>query len=236
LERVLSPFDALAKSNGKLYTLFQENLPNGEPVDRVEKIFDGENRHGRTDRPRSVFVKTDYLPHDCVEIFFERQPLPPNKLEKFIEHFRKVWKLSPPSEPDFLKGEGSEPEKPPPAKPPEQAELPGVPPKAEPKQPAEPVPPPQAPPEKQAPTSKDKEASQKADTASAGKTPKTAPQPEEEKTAPIPPIDRKLFGIHNPRQLCWNDSQPLLDFGEDGSEDDIWRLKDACEANIHLGG
>ena len=109
--------DAIAKTNGKLFTLFVEYLPNeAYPVHRVEKIFDGENVHGRSDRPRTIFVKKDYLPHDCVEILFERQPLPPEKLEKFIEQFRKVWKLPPPKEPDFLIGEENPAHEPSPGK------------------------------------------------------------------------------------------------------------------------
>ncbi len=56
-----------------------------------------------------------------------------------------------------------------------------------------------------------------------------------EKTVPLSPIDPSLFEIHNPTKLCWDDDQPLLDFGEDGSEDDIWRLKDASEGVLIFG-
>lgn len=98
--------DAIVKSNGKLFTLFTEYLPNRKTAYRVEKVFSGENLNGRSQRPRVVFVVKDYLPPDCVEIFFEREALPPEKLEKFTEHFRKVWKLPPSKEPDFLIGEG----------------------------------------------------------------------------------------------------------------------------------
>ena len=68
------------------------------------------------------------------------------------------------------------------------------------------------------------------------KSPATAPQPPPRFTrAKVPPIDPWLFGIFHPEGLAWSDAQGLLDFGEDESGEDLWRLKDACEGVLILG-
>ena len=223
--------DAIAKSNGKLFTLFVEYLPNESfPVVRVEKIFDGENRHGRSDRPRSVFVKKDYLPHDCVEIYFEGQQIPAAKLGRFTEQFRKVWNLPPPQAPDFLTGE----EKAGPA-PGEEASTASDPspktqtPPLKEQQPPASTPEPTPKTEQEAPTAHAKSA--KAD-ASCGKfafelKPQVA-QPEKE--IPFTPIDPALFQVKE-KPLSWPDDMPLIEWG-DGLP---WTLKRSFEGVLIMG-
>lgn len=234
--------DAITDKYSKLHELLIERVDNGVPSSRVRQIFAGTNIHGKDDGERRIFIRSDNLPPDCIEIYWVlRGPGRITDLEvvrTLAQRIRKDLGIS--GEATLPEGKESVPPGAAPATTPEpalsakpqqpkQGELPGVSPKAESK------PPPQASPEKEAPTPKAKDACPKTDATAGEAAPKTAPQPEEEKTAPIPPINRRLFEIHNPLKLCWDDNHPLLDFGEDGSKDDIWRLKDACEGVLIFG-
>ena len=226
-------------------------LPSGGKADRVDWIFDGVNLHGKDDRERSVFVKTEYLPYDCIEVFWEGRALKPAEVRGFTELFRKAWKLPPPSEPELAIGEVSEPPKPVPL--PKQAETPAIPPvKAEPLPPPEafslskwlshefgqalnslrqqpPAPDPAAKPE---PLAKPpaQEAPKKADDQAASMLERVQP-----KEPALPPIDPRLFEIQNPRQFEWDDFDGLVNFGSADNDADVWRIRDASEGAVIFG-
>lgn len=293
-EQTATLADAITKRNGKIFTLFQESLSGREIAYRVDMVFDGDNLHGKNTLERTVSVNTDYLPQDCVEIYFDRKPLPPDKLQKFTEHFRKAWKLPPPSEPAFLKEDEVNPAKQEPAGQPAAKEPSPVPksdssptPAREPFQPElkEQQPPATVPgPTPQAeetrlskllaqelaqaldtlrgqpqskPASEETPSQGQAATAKQSSTAEAesdSPKPdfvadrlhfelkaqpgrekEEEETTPTPPIDRRLFEIHNPEHTEWDDSDGLINFTGDDSEADLWRIRDASEGLLIFG-
>ena len=68
---------------------------------------------------------------------------------------------------------------------------------------------------------------------------KAAPAPEPE-TASSPKasqakIDPRLFRIENPQGLEWHDDDPLINFGSEDSEADVWRIRDASEGLLIFG-
>jgi hypothetical protein len=145
--------DAAVDTNGKLFRLFVEELPTGGTADKVDRVFNGVNLNRTDDRERSVFVNTEYLPQDCVEIFFEgRRLTDQGDVIRLAGQFRKVWEMPPPCELEFKIGEASFPPSepatsPPPGQQPRQPELlPEVAPRQQPpkESPAQPGPAPQA--------------------------------------------------------------------------------------------
>ena len=226
--------DAVSKSNGKLYTLFVEHLPDGGTAKRVDRIFDGVNLHGKNPGERSIWVKADYLPPACVEIFWERRQLTKrDEVEKFTRLFLKSWKMPPLAEPELPAGEGSkkEPEakQPPPEKESSQP------------RPEEPGPAkkPKPEPKESKPNSDPPLEKLKMDTSERETSDEFKPQPEPEsprnETPPPRKIDPRLFEIQNPHGYTWEDNEPLLNFGDDRSKADVWRIRDACEGIAVFG-
>jgi hypothetical protein len=245
---------AINDLNGKWGRLFVEFRPDGGKSNRVEKIFGGKNWGGKPAKHRIIFVKQDYLPPECVEIFWhERQLKRLEDIQKLTGKFRKVWKLPPPVELDLPEGEGSdEKETSPVETPPEKTETPPTAPEA---------------PAKQLPPGKLNEKPPK--TATEVFTPPDKPPPKEpelplklkveptpdlkignliiefkrpEKEEPVLPpepppvkIDPRLFEIQNPDGLEWDDSDPLLNFGTADSSADIWKIRDANEGVLIFG-
>ena len=102
--------DAVVDTNGKLFRLFVEKLSTGGTADRVDRVFNGVNLNRTEDRERSVFVNTEYLPHDCIEVYFEgRRLTDQGDIAKLAKQFRKVWEMPPPCELEFKIGEASFP-------------------------------------------------------------------------------------------------------------------------------
>lgn len=104
----------------------------------------------------------------------------------------------------------------------------------------------QAPPEPTAKTGppKDSPGATKADVKAGGFEFEFKPPPPEPETKlpprtpsppPPPKIDPRLFQIHNPLGLEWNDSDPLINFGYEDSDADVWRIKDASEGLLIFG-
>lgn len=215
--------DAVSKNNSKLYTLFVEALPKGGTSERVEKIFDGDNLHGRNPSERSVCVKTDYLPPACVEVFWEGRPLTkPKEVEAFTRLFLKAWEMLPLAEPELPEGEGSHAPEP-------AAELFPTPQK-------DPVPRPEPKPEQ--PKQAEPEPVKKPATP---ESPKTAEKPEEKESVQpepepeIPParIDPKLFTVAETGHQ-WPDDIPLIAWGEENAPH-VWTLKNAFEGVLIMG-
>jgi len=66
--------------------------------------------------------------------------------------------------------------------------------------------------------------------------PKPEPKPVEfPAPEPQPPIDPRLFQIQNPQGHTWDDYEELLNFGNDESDADVWRIRDACEGTLIFG-
>ena len=175
---------ALTDSDGCWRKLFTEYHLIGRS-NRYKSIFGGTNHHGKAAGQRIIFVKGDYLPPDCVEVYWNEERLNGlPEIQALTDQFRKAWNLPPPVKLELPTGEGEKP-KPPPATPP----------------------------------------------------PASEPPPDREETQPPkpPPVDPRLFQICNPFGFAWNDFDPLLNFGNDDSEDDIWRIKDASEGLLIFG-
>jgi hypothetical protein len=207
--------DAMGKNTGILYDLFKEAVGTAEAT-RLKWVLDGHNLHGKEDNERRIIVRSEYLPADCVEVFWEGKPLiTPEALRAFGNNIRQAWELEPSQQPD-------------------------PPPKVEPKQatPAEDKPPvkPRSALATSEPASSPKPEPEPSAKQSDAKTDnKTENAEKEPASPPLPRIDPNLFLIHNPDQLAWSDHDPLVDLGDDTHGPDYWRLRDACEGALILG-
>jgi hypothetical protein len=211
--------DAIVKSNGKLFELFVEYPPDGGLRSaRLESIFKGDNVNGKNGPERSIFVQSEYLPPDCLEIFWERRPLTRDEVAPFTELFRKAWNLPPPSVVEFPAGEGKKPDAP---KPEPEGKTPPPPPPTPPVAP-EPTP---ATPEPAAP----KPPPENATPNNEPPRPKVEPEP-----PALPRIDPGFFEI--PESVgYWPDLAPLIElpFGEDDYLQ--WTIKNAFEGMLIMG-
>jgi hypothetical protein len=249
--------DAIYQPKHRIHELFVEHLTPGGVVSRVQSVFDGDNIHGKQNRERRIHVNAEFLPQDCIEVFWEvRGPAAlskPVEFQTLSQRIRKSLGL-PITAPEIEILE--EPDSPPTSPNPPASTSTSVATK-----PAEPLPPTQAnlvlPPtllnsfEKMADAAS-RFFSRKSEPSHTQSPPEPSKEPEHQKPASspaspppklpspsavtIPAIDSNLFAIHNPQQLEWFDDMPFLDLGDDeGSELDIWRLKDACEGVLILG-
>jgi len=86
---------AIAKTNGKIFTLFTEYFSQGEEC-RLNSILGGVNLEGKEGNERVILIKSDYITPDCVEVFWEREPVTePRGLRELGERIRKGWQLEP---------------------------------------------------------------------------------------------------------------------------------------------
>ena len=68
--------DAIHQPKHRIHELFIETFPSGGTASCVRRVFAGDNLHGKANRERRVSVKADFLPPDCVEVFWDgRGPL-----------------------------------------------------------------------------------------------------------------------------------------------------------------
>lgn len=220
--------------SGQLPGLFSEIDAAGKSQPRIKLVFPrGQNIHGRDKdkKDRRITVSQHYLPADCVEIFWDaRGDLPltePADLALLEKRLRESSGL--PAEPAPSSGEAS---------PPLKTTAPAP---TQPKEPEQEMPPrrPSAPPAKEPTTAFGMLEAQKA----AGESAKSAasvgaqskPGEPEHVPPPKPPpvnIDKRLFEIQHPAGGSWDDSDGLLNFGDD---EDIWRVKDASEGVLIFG-
>jgi hypothetical protein len=231
---------ALTDTDGAWRKLFTEFDPNGTKSNRVKVIFAGDNFHGKNEGQRIISVRADYLPPDCFEIVWHNIRLEGlAEVQQLTDLFRKVWKLPPPTPltlPDREPAEATSHPKADPAKTaetekPDYFATPGdaknllfgkVPPK-----PAEGSEPPVTPlklkfaPDKE-PISEEFASQVEPD------------YPKIERPVPKQ-IDRSFFQIHNPNHYTWKDDEPLLNFGLSESDQDVWRIRDACEGVAIFG-
>jgi hypothetical protein len=241
--------NAISDLDGKLHELFAEKLPKGKRVSRVKQVFSGKNVHGREKGERRIFVRCDNMPPDCIEVYAES--CGPGRItdQSVIRGLARQVRMSlgVPVEPELPAGEGIVPKTPEavPSASKDQQKTP------EQKTPAEPSPqtadPIAAVAEKfgssllssiELVLSRQNKGTSSEKQTKPGSQSESPLPPEPEPVyvpPPIPRIPRGLFAIRNPDGLTWEDSHELLDFGEDDSGDDIWRLKDACEGVLILG-
>jgi hypothetical protein len=243
---------ALAKSNGSWYQLFREYPEVGGPMDRVSFVFGGKNFEGKPSKQRLIKVRADYLPADCIEVHWDEgrlKGLP--AIQKLDDKFRAAWKLPPATEGD-LPEQTTQPADPPVQKPPLRGDAPnpksgGPKPQPEllPEEPGEPqdTPQPEASKTGTSPTpwTSPEELASAAD-ATDGKLifefkPPTGegPNPETQFVQSPGPIPDELFEIQNAGGYTWEDSEGLLNFGDANSENDMWRIRDACEGLLIFG-
>lgn len=127
--------DAIYQPKSRIHGLFVEHLDSRAIVSRVPRIFDGINLHGKEDGERRIFIRKDFLPPGCIEIFWE--PRGKNRLTR-LDDFQLLSRrlresLGLPVEPALPVepvGEGSPPESLVSAKPspePEHEDLPNLP-------------------------------------------------------------------------------------------------------------
>ena len=255
--------DAISQKGGRLHELLMEWLPKGIPTSRVAQVFDGRNIHGKEEGERRIFVRDDFLPADCIEVYWgAHSPGRITDVKILGELARRIRKsLGIPVEAAPQVGEGAIENKAPPAPPeptpPKQPEPPRV--EPEPTVPTQPPPPPaetfqlgkwladefgqalkslreQAavrPPIERQPPP---EHPPRQSPPAKGSSPEETEDEEEDLTPePPPPIDPRLFEIQNPGRLEWLDSDGLINFSGDESETDLWRIRDACEGLLIFG-
>jgi hypothetical protein len=133
--------NAITDKGSKLHDLLTEWLPPDVPRSQVSHVFAGKNVHGKEEGDRRIFVRDDFLPPDCIEVYWVAHGpgriTDPEILRELARRIRVS--LGIPVEPVPQVGEGGienkAPTAPPEPAPPKQLELP----KEEPKPPAEPV-------------------------------------------------------------------------------------------------
>ena len=242
--------NAIYNGGQNLLEIFCEPLKT-QHVYYAKNIFLGDNRSGWADdsRERRVTFNPDFLPPDCVEIYWKvRGELPLKKrgdLNALAKNFRKVLGIPeapamPPAGEESLETVSAPVESPaaekviPPAKPEAREKMPRTATELLGRQPSAP---PADPKLKPGPAPK-------ADAEAAGykfefKTPLNEEPKENPKFAPESPpskIDPKLFEIQNPDEQEWLDSDPLINFGNPNSQADVWKIRDASEGVAIFGG
>ncbi len=249
---------ALYQNSSFIHDLFTQRPGTGGVKPCLDDVIDGINLGGNEDRDRALFIKSDFLPPDCVEIFWNIQG------EKPLTKAADVKRLS-----DQIRLSLKEP------MPEEQAEAENTrhdPPPAQPDSSRQTDPPkfgkwlaneiremftdlqdrPKAKPDSDKPPASSpkesivwefkpgSEAAQPVNDPSASASPKASKHegktPIDSKKKPPPrPIDPKLFEIQNPDELIWYDNDGLLNFGNDDSDVDVWRIRDASEGVLIFG-
>ena len=61
--------NAIYQTKGLIYDLFIEALDGGAQVECISKIFDGYNLGGTEPKIRKVYIGSDFLPPDCIEVW-----------------------------------------------------------------------------------------------------------------------------------------------------------------------
>lgn len=256
---------ALSDADGSWRNLFSEHLPNGGIANRVGSLFGGTNFHGKGAGQRVVFVQPDYLPPDCIEVYWRGKLVAEaEELRELTGLFRKAWKLPPSTEQELPE---EKPQQPPPVETP--------PPKTEPQKPTAREPQPESLPETSGrpnfqpalfPTAPEEPHQPDPRPEVSGPTvePKPWTSPEELVAAAADVTDGKLFfefkipegletppeiqsilaprtipeeffEIQNPNGDSWDDFEGLLNFGFPNSDLDLWRIRDACEGTVIFG-
>lgn len=196
-----------------VHDLFVELPLTGGRIEHFKDAFSAPNVGGSKDADRYVTVDPDFLPADCIEVYWKvlgEKPLTdPGDIKRLADQIRVALKLPVPTETDALRG-------------PLLSKEPLV------HKPRPPVVDPAA----------AKNASPKMD-AAAGEFAfefKTGSSPEAEAVAPeppLPPIDPSLFTVKE-NALFWPDDMPLIEWDQ---EDDShnWKLKNAFEGVLIMG-
>jgi len=225
---------ALSDTDGPWRRLFTEFLQDGGKLLRVKRVFGGRNHHGKGAGDRVVFINPDYLPPDCLDVYWSEQRLDGlAQIRTLTEQFRKAWELPPPN---LLvlpaKEELEEPPQPVPSK----------------KRTSEPTPKPPIT-EKASPKADSKPSDTERADLIKEEIPANAPEPPQatapnykgtEKNSvpspkPPPKIDSQLLEIRNPPGMEWSNHDPLLNFGDPDNDIDVWRIKDASEGLLIFG-
>jgi len=89
--------DALHQPKHRIQELFVDTSSGGGTVGCWRKIFGGDNVHGKSPRDRRISVRSDFLPQDCLEFFWDsRGPLQmPGDLRGLAQRIRKSLELAP---------------------------------------------------------------------------------------------------------------------------------------------
>jgi len=242
--------NAIKNSDPRISDLFAERLPKGGQISRLKQIFGGKNISGAEDGERRVWIESEHLPKECIEIYWtiygEKSPiLNPQILQELARRIRVDLEIPTGDIMPFDLPASLETPKPAPAPAaPRQAAQSQAPPDVQ-----SPVPPPPQiaanlvlPDTLVSSFEKLADAAGKFFESRGASDKKSAPKPSAPKPPPPPPavalpkIDARLFQIQNPSGYTWEDSEPLLNFGNDDSDADVWRIRDACEGVLIFGG
>ena len=63
--------DAIYQPEHSLHALLSERLTSGEVVSRTRQVFGGKNVHGKEAGDRRITIRSDYLPPDCIEVYWD---------------------------------------------------------------------------------------------------------------------------------------------------------------------
>jgi hypothetical protein len=85
--------DAIYQPKHSIHNLLVEAFERGGRASRVQQILGGDNIHGKRNRERRIQVKPDYLPQDCVEVFWDsRGALPLSRPIEFQTLLQRIQK------------------------------------------------------------------------------------------------------------------------------------------------
>lgn len=63
--------DAIYQTEHRIHSLFAEMLSSGQAVSRVRQVFGGKNVHGKDEGERRIHVRSEFLPPDCLEVYWD---------------------------------------------------------------------------------------------------------------------------------------------------------------------
>jgi hypothetical protein len=113
--------DAISDRNSRLHILFMERRHHAPPGSRVKHVFGGKNHHGKEDGERRIFVRSEHLPADCIDLYWTAQGLDritnPEVFRVLAERIRKSLGIEVPPPLVLPVGKGSSLEPPPTEKP-----------------------------------------------------------------------------------------------------------------------
>lgn len=214
--------DAFYNKDSKWSSFFTEDNAELGGKSIADQLFGGSNFNRKAGRDRIVYIKPEFLPPERIQIIRDRQDITGTPLVGVLaDAYRQAWSLPPRDEFEIPQ--------PIPAKPALEVPSPESP-KPAPKPPARPPAPKPVPDLKLAFDEIQFKAPAPEPTVPVEEPPEVFDE------APPAAIPAHLFQITNPGNLYWEDSDPLVNFGNPESDEDVWRLRDACEGVAIFGG
>lgn len=172
----------------------------------IPQIFGEQNTYAPDGVLRIIHIRNNYLPPERVRILLNESELnEAAALRVFGDRIRVAWQLEASSQPAPPKTEEDVPPKKVDARPVEEKEQSSASP---------------------APSAKAEPSQSK---------PSSTPGPPASDSTKVYEVPSSLYAISNPEGHEWHDSEGLINFGTPGTEEDHWRISDACKSVLVLG-